>query len=834
MRINVNQTLLTEMLSPVVWHFCWFDALSSILRTNTFRLSESHVDRETLPGVTGYSEKHPYYMCVTRSKNSGEGYSKIVSDDNREGYARIQINGDALNSVVHAKASDYFGNRNDGDIAGKRALYKGIEKGYYAGKTVQDIQNRKYGPVQDNEKEDTIWYYKPVIENVNRYIQRVDILIPTEESMKENASLFNMLSRNANRLGIPLHFYTNIKDMDLQTDNTFDVRTLNTSVTLENRNRMKPKRIIRITEGQYRQFVNPFDRQDEGVTYSYNGDGTIDFSVNQDRTDKNNQGALSADTRVFGTKSQILHGDGTRPGNAKSLSDQYNSSNAAIEFLQNVIDFVKGGRKGRLEQVKGLDNRTYTAAMKWLDGNMTDEEVVAQATRRLNDIIGRSNATMSTYQRVANTPTKSEDDKVARYITGTVPSTNVKYIALFQMSDFNFSDAMKHGTIRQNGNTDELLGIDKSQRSKTGRQLDKIPVTYDGGQKPNIAQNFSLDNVPDQHFRQQYGMNGAGGYNSVTQFLDKSINYASYALTNENFIPDFIVAAPSSSKYNDYYCKRLSQKLGKTYVADFFRRNVVNIKFDGNRDTQEMLSQGFTPAEVLDFETKITNEVFNEIGSMISAPMKSLVSKYAEQFSKVKLVNGKRQYADINTIIYLLCEAAYSFVLQNIDKSFNGKNKYKALTTSFNSYLGDNQIDKYNVKNTKNLQSNLWSKFMGLAQREVGPVLEQMMQTTLQYAEQLSTRGYHLDFRNKNFKITNFDKRFRPYLRDVYVIADKECNKNGELFSRYKNGRILIFDEDINSGGTLKCAIDALNQKLNVTNNSNLMCLVNAYSASGK
>lgn len=258
MRINVNRTLLTEMLSPVVWHFCWFDALSSILRTNSFRLSESHVDREALPGVTGYSEKRPYYMCVTRSKNSGEGYSKIVSDDNREGYARIQINGDALNSVVHAKASDYFGNRSDGDIAGKRALYKGIENGHYAGKTVRDIQNKKYGPVQDNEKEDTIWYNKPVIENVNRYIQRIDVLIPTEESMKENASLFGVLYRNAARLNIPIFFYTNMKDMDLQTNNTFNIGNLNRNMPTEQKNRTGQRK-IRITEEQYRLLTDPLN-----------------------------------------------------------------------------------------------------------------------------------------------------------------------------------------------------------------------------------------------------------------------------------------------------------------------------------------------------------------------------------------------------------------------------------------------------------------------------------------------------------------------------------------------------------------------------------------------
>ena len=596
---------------------------------------------------------------------------------------------------------------------------------------------------------------------------------------------------------------------------------------------MAERKVIRITEEQYRFFTEGLDVL-EGVDYRNNGDGTVDFSVNQDRTDKGNQGDLSADTRVFGTKSEILHGDGTRSKKSKSLTDYYKSSQSAIQFLQNVIDFVKDGRKGKIEPTDGLDRQTYAAAVKWLNSGMSDEEVISQATRRMNDNISRNDAKISTYNRVLNTPTKSDDDKIARYMTGTVPGTNVKYIALFQMTDFNFSDAMKHGTIRQNPNTDELLGISKGERAKTGRILDKIPVTYDGGQKPNIAQNFSLDNVPDGHYTQQYGMNGEGGYNSVTQFLDKSINYADYALKSENFIPDFIIAAPSSSKYNDYYCQRLSRKMGKEYIPDFFKRNIVNVKFDGGRDTQEMLQQGFTPAEILGFENQITKEVMSEIGSMIAAPIKRLVSQFSDTFSKVKLVNGKRQYADISMISDALCDTAYNFVLSNIDKTFGERNKYKALTTMFNSFLHDNPLARYNTKETKNFQSNLWSKFMGLAQKEVGPALEAMMNTTIKYAEILSKQGYRLNFRNRKFKITNFDKRFRPFLRDVYVVADQQCNKYGELFGRYKNGRILIFDEDINSGATLKCAIDALNQKLGNGNNGNLLCLVNAYSSSGK
>ena len=112
------------------------------------------------------------------------------------------------------------------------------------------------------------------------------------------------------------------------------------------------------------------------------------------------------------------------------------------------------------------------------------------------------------------------------------------------MKDFNFSDAIKHGQIRPNSNTDLLLNINKSDRDTKD-----INVYYDGNIKPNIEQNFSLYNVPNQHFKQQYQyqngryntseltatdlqreLNKTKTYTSVNQFIDKSIIYTAHAL----------------------------------------------------------------------------------------------------------------------------------------------------------------------------------------------------------------------------------------------------------------------------------------------------------------
>ena len=99
------------------------------------------------------------------------------------------------------------------------------------------------------------------------------------------------------------------------------------------------------------------------------------------------------------------------------------------------------------------------------------------------------------------------------------------------------------------------------------------------------------------------------------------------------------------------------------------------------------------------------------------------------------------------------------------------------------------------------------------------------------YADKL-TQGYRPTYRETQFKITRMDKRYRQYLQNMYVIADK--NMTGDaLQKRYQNAKFLIYDEDVNSGTTLRLVIDALNEKL-PDGEHQIMCMANAYSNSGR
>lgn len=564
----------------------------------------------------------------------------------------------------------------------------------------------------------------------------------------------------------------------------------------------------------------------EGVDWTPLDNGMVSMSINQKMDNNSNKGTNSVDTRVFGSKDDILNGkilskSGKANGNSKSLSQDYASKNAAIQAYNAVINWVKGGRVGECVLPDGLDKRTETTIKGWLSSQFSDNRIIDACKKSITRIEPDYNRLSMTYNRVSNS---DNENNIARYITGLVPNTNVKYISLFSMTDFNFSDAIKHGTIRQNGNTDKVLKIDKDNReTDQNGNLNILDIMYDKTIKPNIAQNFSLNGVKDGHFKQQYGLNGGNEYSSVSQFLDKSVNYAAYALRKEGFNPDFIVSAPSSSSFNGYYCKNLSNKLGVKYIDDFFKRNVINVRY---ADGQDLLSKGFSPKDVLEFENQVKNIAYNEIGYIISEPIRKFIYNNSDIFGSISIEKNSREKISLDDVFDCVMDYTYETILENVGED----NVSKHLVKNFLKEKKKLYSKRYNSKRIFDEVSFRIKTKIGI--KVFNSLLIETMGIVLKYSDILKSKGYKPRFNVKRFKITNFKKMFRPFLSNLYIIAD-EYMSNGELMNRFKNAKFLIFDEDINSGATLKIVIDALEEKLPEQNSRNLLCLVNAFSNSG-
>ena len=179
----------------------------------------------------------------------------------------------------------------------------------------------------------------------------------------------------------------------------------------------------------------------EGVDYSFNNDtGSVDFSINQDKTDKGNvSGGLSVDTRVFGTKNDILNGDGTT--RARGLQTNVEVAQASLAFYKEILllaqaNNIQGIRQflRKSEKTPNLKNAVDTV-MGWLNDKKDIEYIISKANRHIEGCEDTINIYGSTFNRVTNStePVK----KTSRYISGIVPNSDVKFVSLFSMKDFN-------------------------------------------------------------------------------------------------------------------------------------------------------------------------------------------------------------------------------------------------------------------------------------------------------------------------------------------------------------------------------------------------------------
>lgn len=616
------------------------------------------------------------------------------------------------------------------------------------------------------------------------------------------------------------------------------------SNNLINKYQFENRKIVRVNESQLNRLIENFT--DEGATYR-NNNGIINFSVDSKSSDIDNK---AIDTRIFGTKHDILHGDGTiTNGHVKSFNDLYTDNLNKINFYKSLINYVNNGFKGDLDF--SILTSNVASKVQEMIKNGDKEGLLNFATTSLNRLEPNNLMDRNLYDKTYSL--KNDNDRIERYRLGVVPGTNVNVISLFTMNDFNFSDALKHGELRQNGNTDKLLGISDSQREripsygKVG-SLKKLPVRYDNNLRPHIGQNFSLYNVRDGHSKQQYQYQGGRyntselsatdlqrelsktkNYTSINQFLDKSIIYASYALKKEDFIPDYIVAAPSSSEFNHYYCINLSKKIGVPYLKDFFKRNLINVKFDASVE-QEMIKDGISERERLDLETNIRKMALQEISCEVYKPIGLFFEQYKRVLSNISLKKMSREKCDIELLKDILCK----LIITSLDETKVFKrtdNVYKLIVkTIYNNVSALKKNKVYDINHISNEMINRINTKIG---KGVFTKLISDVDNLILYYNGLFNSGYELKLRNKRFKITDFDKRHRKYLKNVYIISDKYLNKDSELFTRFKSAKFVIFDEDINSGATLKLTIEALKMKVNNSDN-NIICLVNAYSSSGR
>lgn len=617
--------------------------------------------------------------------------------------------------------------------------------------------------------------------------------------------------------------------------------------------------------------TNQFDRLFEGAEFSIYQRPTkkgrpkkgeenknfVDLSINQDKTDaKNSVGKLSVDTRVFGTKDEILNG---KINGENSLEQSMSLIKDKLTAYKRTLSYINNGNNSNSDSIfKGLnlDKTTISVINKWLTKTIVEKGKTYVCNRIIQNI-NRLEMDNDVYLNKYNTLTTKYDtdmsDKVPRYNILNVNGTNVKCIALFAFKDFCFHSALKHNTVPVSKLKDvygETSPITLDAEKKQGQ----FPVSYDKGKMilptDDISNLFGLESNlgTTDHPKLTYKYQGKNDtsftlptdylngnvaksknyYSTITQFMDKSILYANYALKQENFKPDFILSCPSSSKFNLYYCTNLSRKLNVPYINDFFEKDMVEIRLSSRNDNtlkECMEKDGFNTSDIINLENQVKNMALRELGNLTSKPILMFINQYWKYLSNIKVItNDKIDILTQKSVWRYL--SRYFFM--NLKSMLGEKDELTVyLLGNFSVDYGQN--DKKCV--TAILNQIYASKLNGELQE-----CAKLMQTEMKKYCTLIENGYIPKFiSNSKTKITEVDKRYRPYLSGLYVVKNKYISQeeNQLLTSLRGNGngaKFLIFDEDINSGASLRLTVDALKRFLGKNLSNNVMCLCNAYS----
>ena len=202
MEKNNKKYPIKEMVSRLTYHFTSLISCLRIMERKRFHLTMSTNYSD------GFDTKRLFYLSTQRSKFAGIGYSHSFA--NGWNFARIEIDGEAINNLYKASPLNYWG-----DEMGKGSYYKEKNDAIFGKGLTKSRQTHSRF-----EMEDRIFSKTPVIEHAPKFIKRIDLCLTKENNKdKEIAMLICVLGK---RNSVPVYVYNNLRDFNGMTSNTIN------------------------------------------------------------------------------------------------------------------------------------------------------------------------------------------------------------------------------------------------------------------------------------------------------------------------------------------------------------------------------------------------------------------------------------------------------------------------------------------------------------------------------------------------------------------------------------------------------------------------------------
>lgn len=270
--LNEVKERLLEGLSQRLFHFCPVNAMFSIAKTDSFKLTSvdsrpSDAKMTSLPTGNGERKQYQYYMCFSRTPSSLAGYVSMRREKTggitwKQSLVRMEIDGDKLNANYKGMPVNYFNDKNLDKInhylkdakGRKRETVKGRYGGVYSTdmdvKVLDDKGNIRtktmhrytphaddkldprgkkrsqvtvdYGVIDRNqmsEYEDRLFSNKPYIKNIieSDIIKRVDIFLCRDIIGRKNKysdDVLYMVDEIIKVFGDKVHIFDNFSSFE--------------------------------------------------------------------------------------------------------------------------------------------------------------------------------------------------------------------------------------------------------------------------------------------------------------------------------------------------------------------------------------------------------------------------------------------------------------------------------------------------------------------------------------------------------------------------------------------------------------------------------------------
>ena len=405
------------------------------------------------------------------------------------------------------------------------------------------------------------------------------------------------------------------------------------------------------------------------------------------------------------------------------------------------------------------------------------------------------------------------------YYQAILPGTDVDVISLFSFSNFAGTEIIKANAISTAAKpVEQMYGTNPTDPNKK-----RVSITWKGGDNLN----------PEDYFKE--------GNSDGHRFIQLILSHAENVLRKINYIPNFIICVPSSAKFNENVIKALAQRFGcKSYEA-FMVKNWLEYQMS-DEDKQKiekcLLYRKYQYGET---EYNATVGGFqNLVSRAVGITFCRIVCSYIEKNNYIMTIINQNpelkssvQNYILKIVLQKMCsnQNFYNFINNNnsIKRTYSDSNKVaKTYIAQFNKDKINKCIDTIAQQALVAFQDYLPTdnkKPIKPLQIDLNRI--EWKDTEVQMTSLVSS-GYSIN-REEGSKLSGDDAR--PLMVSVYIVNQQkyELTKDGQRLIKdlqavpdmtgqlnesekveINNKRILVFDDDIDTGASMKLCVDSM------------------------